>query len=423
MDEIKHNDYFLDRVAGDLYSYNHDLGEWTPTMNIGIHHKRSALDPNNSLCKYMQKPQSVQQRIFKGKGNAIVTNTNIEDYCQVKHLYCQHFALKTLPLEFVVPMKNNWDIHNFNFVNPYKTFVVMAETKKTPQIIYFEPHCVGTLFEVTKTYPETFDILQNFVNAKLHEIKEDDKHKGISILHAIELHKGIPNNYFKLSSRAQARHYQEVNETKKISVLKNERLGLTESVVRPNTNKVFHVGHAFTRHHEAPLIVENNTLRKDLTIKIVEPKRTATSFMIRTTKASSGQETRGPSIKSMPNLDYKSKTNSRPISTSHGYNKAFVTGTLTSTDDNSTTNSGGNSVKRNSNQSGRKSQTVGSLDSLDEKSIERTSVEKYMIEPQSIKSLTRAEITKIIYPTMPEESLYVKDAWVKVLTLLMMIKF
>jgi len=299
----------------------------------------------------------------------------------------------------------------------------MAETKKTPQIIYFEPHCVGTLFEVTKTYPETFDILQNFVNAKLHEIKEDDKPKGISILHAIELHKGIPNNYFKLSSRAQARHYQEVNETKKISVLKNERLGLTESVVRPNTNKVFHVGHAFTRHHEAPLIVENNTLRKDLTIKIVEPKRTATSFMIRTTKASSGQETRGPSIKSMPNLDYKSKTNSRPISTSHGYNKAFVTGTLTSTDDNSTTNSGGNSVKRNSNQSGRKSQTVGSLDSLDEKSIERTSVEKYMIEPQSIKSLTRAEITKIIYPTMPEESLYVKDAWVKVLTLLMMIKF
>ena len=35
----------------------------------------------------------------------------------------------------MVPFKNTWDVHPFNFVNPSKTFVTLADSEKGPMII------------------------------------------------------------------------------------------------------------------------------------------------------------------------------------------------------------------------------------------------------------------------------------------------
>jgi hypothetical protein len=41
-----------------------------------------------------------------------------------------HYLFKDIPFEFVVPFKNSWDVHPFNFVNPTKTFLVLADSEK-----------------------------------------------------------------------------------------------------------------------------------------------------------------------------------------------------------------------------------------------------------------------------------------------------
>ncbi len=42
-----------------------------------------------------------------------------------------HYALLDCEFEFVVPSKNSWDAHPITFVNPSKTYTVLAESKFT----------------------------------------------------------------------------------------------------------------------------------------------------------------------------------------------------------------------------------------------------------------------------------------------------
>lgn len=392
-------------------------------MNIGIHHRRAAQDPNNSLGKYVLKTQNVQNRALKGNGAQFLTNTT-EDFCQLKKLYSQHYSVQGLPLEFVIPSKNKWDIHRFNFVNPYKTFVVLAESQQTPQIIGFESHCIGTLFEVSKKYAPTIHILENFTYAKLREIKNDDCPKSIDIIHAVGLFKGIPNNYFKLSSRAQANHTKEMKDNNPISVLRDNAHGMKESMVRPHTNKIFHVGYTFTKHHDAPLIVSNNTVRKDLSIKASDQKKRNTTFLIRSSRPSD-KENKTPNVHSLPNLDDKSVENTTFSQKKNLNRQLFLT------------EQGPDGIESEYQSILKDVHTppkiiytppkvVGSLDSLDERpskyAMPMPRSTKYT-RPGSIRFTvpasepakmvtTTAEIATLMFPELSEDSLFTKDAWV-----------
>ena len=50
--ELTNNDYFLDSVTGDLYSYNYETNEWIPRANVGLHCRKDA-EGFNSLGKYV----------------------------------------------------------------------------------------------------------------------------------------------------------------------------------------------------------------------------------------------------------------------------------------------------------------------------------------------------------------------------------
>ena len=45
------------------------------------------------------------------------------------------YLFADIPFDFVVPFKNSWDVHPFNFVNPKKTFITLADGEKGPLII------------------------------------------------------------------------------------------------------------------------------------------------------------------------------------------------------------------------------------------------------------------------------------------------
>ena len=48
------NDFFLDNVTGDLYSFNYDTGEWVSKGNAGLHSRRSA-EEFKTIGKYIVK--------------------------------------------------------------------------------------------------------------------------------------------------------------------------------------------------------------------------------------------------------------------------------------------------------------------------------------------------------------------------------
>lgn len=60
---------------------------------------------------------------------------NYEEICQIKKIFLHHWALEGMDSEFLVPLKNSWDMHNFNFVNPEKTFIILAESIRGAVII------------------------------------------------------------------------------------------------------------------------------------------------------------------------------------------------------------------------------------------------------------------------------------------------
>lgn len=49
-----------------------------------------------------------------------------------------NYLFSSVPFEFVVPFKNSWDVHPFNFVNPKKTFQTMADCEKGSLFIYID---------------------------------------------------------------------------------------------------------------------------------------------------------------------------------------------------------------------------------------------------------------------------------------------
>lgn len=50
--------------------------------------------------------------------------------------------------EFIVPLKNSWDIHTFTFTNSEKTFTVLAESTRGGIIIELK-NMLATLFATT----------------------------------------------------------------------------------------------------------------------------------------------------------------------------------------------------------------------------------------------------------------------------------
>lgn len=89
------------------------------------------------------------------KTYTIFEEKNNETICYVKKALMNHYALLDLEFEFLVPSKNQWDAHPIAFVNPLKTYTLLAESKFTVQIIEPSPYILCSQFNLSKKYPQT----------------------------------------------------------------------------------------------------------------------------------------------------------------------------------------------------------------------------------------------------------------------------
>ncbi|CAD8187463.1 unnamed protein product [Paramecium pentaurelia] len=168
MNEIRMSDYFLDNVTGDLYSFNYDTGEWVGKGNAGLHSRRAA-EEFKTIGKYIVKAPQYKVQRMKEIDQLYVSKEN-EVVCSLRKNSMHNYLFYDLPFEFVVPFKNSWDVHPFNFVNPKKTFQTMADCEKGPLVICISDNIVATQFSIRTKYKDTIQMLRNFMGYQLTKL-------------------------------------------------------------------------------------------------------------------------------------------------------------------------------------------------------------------------------------------------------------
>ena len=61
-------------------------------------------------------------------------------------MFLHHWVLQGIDSEFIVPLKNSWDMHSFAFVNPEKIFVVLADSMQRGGLILEMRNLIATMF-------------------------------------------------------------------------------------------------------------------------------------------------------------------------------------------------------------------------------------------------------------------------------------
>ncbi|CAD8110500.1 unnamed protein product [Paramecium sonneborni] len=172
--DIKQTDFFLDNVTGDLYGFNYDTGEWISKGNAGIHFRKAA-EEFKTIGKYIMKAPQYKVKGMKELDALYVSKEN-EIVCSLRKNQMHHFLFNDLPFEFVVPYKNSWDVHPFNFVNPKKTFQTLADCTKGPLIIQISDNIIGTQFAIKRKYKDTTVVLKNFMGYQLTKLCSGQAH-------------------------------------------------------------------------------------------------------------------------------------------------------------------------------------------------------------------------------------------------------
>ena len=116
--------------------------------NSGLHHAQSAkLFINKGMGQYICK------KVVYRPPPAVQTYTkylskNTERICYIRKNHMQHWSVKNAEKDFKIPSQNHWVVHNFNFVNPEKTFIHLGDSNDSLQILCANESILGTFFNV-----------------------------------------------------------------------------------------------------------------------------------------------------------------------------------------------------------------------------------------------------------------------------------
>mmetsp|Transcript_7935 Transcript_7935/g.15428 ORF Transcript_7935/g.15428 Transcript_7935/m.15428 type:complete len:620 (-) Transcript_7935:28-1887(-) len=242
-DKLTLGDVFLDNSTGDIYSYDIHQEAFFPIANAGIHNHKAAQD-NHVLSRamlksftYVARATSERDQPCKGKS----TETTVRIYKQ----YVQHWLTKGLGFrEFLVPNLNAWDVHPINATEKENVFTVLAESERGPQIIIHQ-NFVGVQFHVNPRYPETLDVLRNFVMHMMKVYQSENERLDLPLASV---------TYMRPAERPNA-----------------IAGGGTDSGL--HTNTAMHSGYAFSLRSGEPLTVRNNATTSEL-VKLKTMKST-----------------------------------------------------------------------------------------------------------------------------------------------------
>ncbi|KAL4442225.1 hypothetical protein ABPG74_009243 [Tetrahymena malaccensis] len=262
---IKPSDYFLDNTTGDLYGFNYETNEWIPKGNCGLHSRRSAQE-FQSLGKFILKAPVYKPNTEHKEKYKLYKSRKYEETCRIKKMHMHHWAFQDLDDEFIIPLKNNWDIHTFAFVNPSKHFNVLADSERGAIVVEME-NILAVLFATNTKYPNTIQILRNFIWNTLKKIKS---HQGqnapsISSFQFIQKESTIEETLRKQKEKGKRSALVLLN--KRTSQMGFHQVESDDNKTYTKSDVFLHVGYSAKKSHVPQFVFHNMVNDKKLKIK------------------------------------------------------------------------------------------------------------------------------------------------------------
>lgn len=246
-----------------MYGWKADSEEWVPKVNAGLHYRRAA-QSHDSIGKYILKHPVYKPGPVIESPMSYLSKSD-EEFCIVKKVYVQHWALQNVRSEFKIPFKSYWDVHDFNFINNNKTFSVLGETKYGPQIIYFATYCVATQFNICHKFPETVQILRNFIVQKIADLTSYSS--NITNVEMDSIKQKSNAAIFELALDQHDGKIGNTNATKRLNIIKTRHNTSSDNFHHKANEEIPHSGYTLKKT-ENRVMVKNNTVRGGFVMKL-----------------------------------------------------------------------------------------------------------------------------------------------------------
>ncbi|CAD8153800.1 unnamed protein product [Paramecium pentaurelia] len=258
-----HDDYFLDTTTGDLYTYNKVTDEWIPKCNIGIHHRRDAME-YQSIGKYIVKSPA-----YKPKQTMLSNQTEMT--CIIKKPFLHYWLFTDVNIEFQIKQTNTWDIHTITFTNPEKRFQSLAENNLRGPLILQCDNIIAILFELDYKYKDQINLLSNFIENSIKIIRYSNIYNTISITNEKQYFppKGLENIelIFNQDKIKKSQHLQEVMMKNQHKEYVREYRKLVNKAIldsEKERDKILHVGFSVKKNRLPEVVEQNNIQQKTL---------------------------------------------------------------------------------------------------------------------------------------------------------------
>ncbi|CAD8149715.1 unnamed protein product [Paramecium octaurelia] len=258
-----HDDFFLDTTTGDLYSYNKVTDEWMPKCNIGIHHRRDAME-YQSIGKYVVKSPA-----YKPK-QAMLSNQT-EMTCIIKKPFLHYWLFKDVNIEFQIKQSNTWDIHTITFTNPEKRFLSLAENNLRGPLILQCDNIIAVLFEPDFKQKDQINLLSNFIENGIKVIRYSNTYNTISIINERQYcsPRGLDNIelIYNQDTKKKTQHLQEdIMKNQHKAYVKEYRKLVNKAILdtEKERDKILHVGFSVKKNRLPDVVEQNNIQQKTL---------------------------------------------------------------------------------------------------------------------------------------------------------------
>ncbi|CAK79628.1 unnamed protein product (macronuclear) [Paramecium tetraurelia] len=258
-----HDDYFLDTTTGDLYTYNKVTDEWMPKCNIGIHHRRDAME-YQSIGKYVVKSPAY-------KPKQVMLSNQTEMTCIIKKPFLHYWLFKDVNIEFSIKQSNTWDIHAITFTNPERRFQSLAENNLRGPLIIQCDNIIALLFELDYKQKDQVNLLSNFIENGIKIIRYSNSYNTISITNERQFTspRGLENIQliYNQDNKSKSQHLQEDMMKKQHKAYVREYRKLVNTAIldsERDRDKILHVGFSVKKNRLPEVVEQNNIQQKTL---------------------------------------------------------------------------------------------------------------------------------------------------------------
>ena len=165
---LSKHDLAFEKDSGDLFQFDMKKRIWMPFCHSGLR-GRAKFQPKMARKYRVSEPVGKEAAQLRA---LMMPQTLFETLLTIRNRYIQHWAFRDIGVrQFIVPRYNLRDIDEKASGSAKRKYEVCADSDdgRVPEIIECG-NLFGTQFECTTKYPETVQIMCNFVREKYHQM-------------------------------------------------------------------------------------------------------------------------------------------------------------------------------------------------------------------------------------------------------------